>query len=91
MSMNRFLILAAAAGILALLNSCTPQQAQDAGRYQADIAAACGVAMTLAPIAGPYAPWIVGACGSEALIARLALDPSSLEWLNGLMARVRQG
>ncbi len=79
----------AAATILALLNSCTPQQVQDdAGRYQADIAAACGIAMTLAPIAGPYAPWLVGACSSEALIARLALDPSSLEWLNGILARV---
>jgi hypothetical protein len=87
--MNRLIILAAAAGVLALLNSCTPQQVQDAGRYQADIAVACGVAMTPELIAGPYAPWIVGACSSEALIARLALDPSSLEWLNGILARVR--
>jgi hypothetical protein len=85
--MTRLLI---AAAILALA-ACTPQQVQDAGRYQADIAAACGVAMTLAPIAGPYAPWIVGACGSEQMIARLALDPSSLEWLTGILARVRQG
>ena len=65
----------------------TPQQAQTAGTYQAQIAAACNVAMSLAPAAGPVAPWIVGGCGSEELIAKLALDPTSLAWVNSLIAK----
>ncbi len=78
-------LLALAAG-----GACTPQQQLDAGRYQAQIAGACQVAMTLAPVAGPYAIYIIGACETEAAIARLALDPSSLTWLQGIVARLRR-
>ena len=45
--------------------------------------------MSLAPIAGPVAPWIIGGCGAEAMIARLALDPTSLAWVNELVAQVK--
>ncbi len=82
-------ICAAAIALPLAFAACTPQQVTTAQGYQADIAAACGVAMTLAPIAGPYGVWILGACSSEAVIARLALDPSSLEWINGIVAKVR--
>ena len=69
--------------------ACTPAQLDRAAVYQAQIAAACNVAMSLAPIAGPVAPWIIGGCGAEAMIARLALDPTSLAWVNELVAKVR--
>lgn len=72
-----------------VLAGCTTAQVQTATAYQAKIALACNVAMTLAPLAPPIAPWIVGGCGSEMAIAKLALDPSSLEWVNGLVAKAR--
>jgi hypothetical protein len=80
----------ALAGVLALsVAGCTQAQLDRAAGYQAQIASACAVAMSLAPIAGPYAVWIVGACQSEAMIARLALDPSSYAWLQELIAKAR--
>ncbi len=78
----------AIAGAL-LLAACTPQQAERAGDYQQAIAAACNIAMGLAPMAGPVAPWIIGGCISEEAIARLALDPNSLAWVNDQIAKVR--
>ncbi len=83
------LIIGPLMGLVAV-SACTPQQALDAGRYQAQIAGACQVAMTLAPIAGPYSIYIIGACATEEAIAKLALDPSSLTWLQGIVARLRQ-
>lgn len=81
---------AAFAGVLVgTLTACTPAQLDRAAGYQAQIAGACAVASTLAAVAGPYAVWIVGACSTEAAIAKLALDPSSLAWLTDLVARVR--
>jgi hypothetical protein len=84
--MNRALALA---GLLALA-ACTPAQLEEATLYQARIAGACSVAMTLAPVAGLAAPWIIGACGTEAAIARIALDPSTLAWINDLVAKLRR-
>lgn len=75
--------------LTALLLGCTPQQQQQATSYQQQIAFACGVAMGLAPVAGPYAPWIIGGCATEEAIARLALDPGSLVWVDGLIAKAR--
>ncbi len=77
-------------GAALALAACTPQQVLTAGQYQAQIAGACQVAMTLAPVAGPYSVWIIGACATEEAIARLALDPASLAWLQGIVARLRQ-
>lgn len=79
-------ICAAAALMLA---ACAPSQLADAQRYQADIAGVCGVAMTLAPFAPMIAPWVIGGCATEAAVAKLALDPSSLAWVNGLVAKMR--
>lgn len=99
MIVRNALIFAAGVGILAGLAAvpgCTPKQeaavtkgAAVARLYQAKLAGACQVAMTLAPIAGPVAPWIVGGCATEAAIAKLALDPSSLAWLQGLVAKAK--
>lgn len=72
-----------------IIGACTPQQALNFQPYQNQIAGACNIAMTLAPVAGPYGMYIIGACATEEAIARLALDPSSLVWLNGIVARVR--
>lgn len=72
-----------------VVTACTPAQLVTAQSYQDRIAGACAVAMTLAPLAGPVAPWIIGGCGTEAMIAKLALDPSSLAWINGLVAQAK--
>ena len=80
--------LAAVSVMLAVI-ACTPEQMLRAQSYQERIAAACNVAMTLAPVAGPVAPWILGACGAEMMVAKLALDPSSLAWINELIAKAR--
>ena len=94
---DRFLITLNFVAIAALLvmAACTQQQLQSfetAGpTYQQKIAAACAVAMSLAPAAGPMAPWIIGGCASEAAIAKLALDPNSLVWVNGLINKVPHG
>lgn len=73
------------------LAGCAAAQVATTQSYQDKIAGACGVAMTLAPIAGPVTPWILGGCATEAAIARLALDPSSLAWINGLVVKARGG
>ena len=81
---------ALAAGVaLGVLTACTPAQIETAISYQEKIARACSVAMTLAPFSGPVAPWIVGGCGAERMIAQLALDPSSLAWVQELIAKAR--
>jgi len=80
---------AAAVAIPLALVACTPQQTAALQRYQDQIAGACSLAMTLAPMAGPAGAWIIGGCATETAVARLALDPSSLAWLNGIVARLR--
>lgn len=84
--MKRYTTISLALAIA--LAACSAAQLQTATEYQAKIAHACGVAMTLAPLAGPYASWIIGGCASEAAIAKLALDPFGLEWVNGLVTKV---
>ena len=64
-----------------LTAACTPGQLD---QYQQQIRMACAVAMALAPY-----PEVVGACRTEATIAAVALDPSTLDWLNGIITRVR--
>ncbi len=72
-----------------LLVACTPEQVIRAQSYQDKIAGACSGAMSLSPIAGPIAPYIIGGCGAEEMIAKLALNPTSLAWINGLIAMVK--
>ncbi len=80
--------LAAVAG-LALLASCTQAQLDQAAAYQAQIATACNIAMALLPQSGSVAPWINAGCSTQDMIAKLALDPSSLVWINELAAKAR--
>lgn len=74
--------------IVLSLAACTQAQIETAQGYQDKIAGACAMAMTIAPLTGSVAPWIVGGCATEADIARLALDPTSFVWLRGLVVSV---
>ena len=86
--MKRIIITA---GLTLGLAACSPVQLDKAQGYQAQIAAACQVAMALAPMAPTIAPWIIGGCSTEAAIAKLALDAGSLIWVNDLAAKARVG
>lgn len=95
MTRSRLILTVAAAFAL---TGCTTAQVNTARTYQQDVAAACHVAMglvTTTPLGavptpvGPIAPWILGGCATEEAIARLALDPTSLAWINGLIAKTR--
>lgn len=87
--------LAFALGVLLALGACTTGQVTTAQSYQAKIAGVCNTAMTLvsfplfAPFAAPVAPWVIGGCATEEAIAKLALDPSSLAWVNGLINKMK--
>lgn len=83
--MNRILAVA----LIASVAACTTAQVDKATGYQTMIAGACSTAMLLSPNAGPIAPYIIGGCATEEAIARLALDPSSLAWVNNLVAKVK--
>lgn len=80
----------ALAGVLALtlLAGCTAEQQQAAAKYHADIQYVCRQAMAVAPMFPAVAPWLVGACQSEAAVARLALRSDSLEWLSTILGRL---
>ena len=82
-----------AAALLAL-TACagtTPEEAETTAiGYQRAIAGACTVAMELAPLALPIAPYIIGGCATESAIAKLALNPTSLAWVNELVAKARR-
>ena len=76
---------------LLLLAGCTGGMV-DQGKVDvanAQLQLACGTAMTLSPIAGPYAPFILAGCGSAEGLARLAGDPASVAWVNDLILKVR--
>ena len=83
------LVLAGMLGAAATLAACAPV----AGRAMMigpALIAACDAAMALSPVAGPYAVWIDAGCGTAEAVARLAADPSSTAWVNGLIAAIRQ-
>ena len=83
-------VAAAALVLSACSGPITPTQVQTAQNNQAVVASLCNQAMALAPIAGPYAIWITAACGSEMLVADLALQPGAINYLNSIIARVRK-
>lgn len=72
--------------ITVALSGCTPMERDQA---TADIYAACSTAMMLAPAAGPAAPFILAGCGSAEAIAKLASDPSSVAWVENLIAQAK--
>lgn len=65
------------------------QIAAKAQAIQPALLAACGTAMRLAPLAGAYAPFIVAGCGTAEAVDKLAADPSSTAWVNGIIAGVQ--
>lgn len=67
----------------------TAQIASKAQAIQPALIAACNTAMTLAPLAGPYAQFIVAGCGTTEAVDKLAADPSSTQWVNGIVASVQ--
>jgi len=77
-------------GIAELTSGCTPQQQKEAAVASASLQAACAAAMQLAPLAGPVAPYIIAGCATASGIAKLAADPSSVAWVESLIAEVRQ-
>jgi hypothetical protein len=64
--------------------------ARVAQQIQPALVPACDAAMLLAPLAGPAAPFIIAGCGSAEAIDKLAGDPSSTAWVNGIIADVQK-
>src|SRR5258706_10341894 len=88
------LVVAATVGAIVLtgivLSGCTPAQVERAWTYQDAVASMCSTAMLLATAAGPVGVYIIGGCATEAAVAKLALDPTSLAWLQGLVAKAKR-
>lgn len=74
---------------LGVLVACSPAQETKVAVASQELTQACDLAMTLSPLAGPVAPWIVAGCGTAEAVAKLAADPSSAVWVNGLIAKVQ--
>lgn len=71
------------------LSACTLAQQTSAQKYQDMIAGACTSALALVPTTSVYRPWIDAGCVSEAAVAKLALDPNTLLWINDIIKRAR--
>ena len=83
--------LALAIGLAAALGLAACQEIADTAKtLDPKLTAACNTALALSSFAGPYAVWIEAACGSAEAIAKLAQDPSSLAWLDQLIADVEK-
>ncbi len=67
-----------------LLAACTPAQVDRAESIHAKIAALCKIAAAVAP-----SIYVTAACLTEAGIAKLALDPDSIEWLQDFIEKRR--
>jgi hypothetical protein len=83
-------------GLLALA-ACTGNVAVDAQRNSAAVAQACAVALPYAsaalaiPTVGPFvAAGVQVGCMTNAGLAKLAADPSSVAWLNQQTAMLKQ-
>ncbi len=70
------------------LAGCTTTQVATVQGYQDQLVSACSLALPLAvvPMVGVY---ITAGCATEQAIAKLALDPSSLAWVNGLIVKAK--
>jgi len=83
--------LALAFGLASALGLAACQQiAAEATKIDPKLTAACDAALALSSLAGVYAVWIEAACGSAEAIAKLAQDPTSLAWLEQLIADVEK-
>ena len=85
-------LIGGSVGLLGLwLTGCTQGQVDPAKVAVVDsqLQLACDTAMALAPAAGPIAPYILAGCGTAEGLAKLASDPASIQWVNGLIAQVK--
>lgn len=37
----------------------------------------------------PITPYVIAGCATEEGLAKLATDPSSIEWVNGLVSQIK--
>jgi hypothetical protein len=85
----RILICFAIGVLAAACSAGAPDAARpDYARIDRDAKALCAAALPLAPLAGPYAPIIEGACIGEAAIARLASDPVAMARLHEIIKKI---
>lgn len=89
--MKRFIAIALAVSLAACSAAGVSKVSSVAAQIQPTLITACNAAMMLAPLAGPVAPWIVGGCGTVEAVDKLAADPTSTAWVNGLIAMVSGG
>jgi hypothetical protein len=71
------------------LVGCNGVSQSQADNIRAQVQALCGTAMSLAPLAGPYAIWITAGCGSAEAVADLATKPGAVAYLNTIIAKVK--
>ena len=78
----------AVAGIMCLVGCTSTSEAPTTG-FQSQIEAACSDAMLLANVDPAIGVYITAGCGTEEAIAALAANPTSLAWVNDLIAKVK--
>jgi nitrous oxide reductase accessory protein NosL len=88
--MTRYALIAAVAALAACSQVQEDRAVSAAQTANMTLESACDMAVMLAPIAGPYAPFITAGCSTAEGIAKLASDPSSVAWVEGLIADVRK-
>jgi hypothetical protein len=91
--------LYAALAAALLLSGCSDAQVDTvqagAAKVGPALQTACNAAMALAPVAAavPQAaaivPFVMAGCGAAEGLAKLAADPSSVAWVNGLVAKMQ--
>jgi hypothetical protein len=63
---------------------------QKADAVEARIEALCAEAEPLADLYPPVGVYVHAACATEAMIAKLALDPRTVAWLQAMIDELRQ-
>lgn len=71
---------------LLAIAACSSEQVRS---YQDQIAAVCATIMPLASFVPSVGIYAAAGCATESVIARLALDPTSLQWLDDLKSKLK--
>jgi hypothetical protein len=93
MDFARFAAPMALACALGAASACS-QAVTDAGKAQQEIAMVCAEAAPLAALYPAVGVYVTAACADEEAIAKLALSPGGLAWLEQLyreLATIRKG
>lgn len=86
--------IATAITLAAALVSCTAAQQKTVNTGVAAVTAACmdvaplANAALLVPVAAPVAVYVTAACQDATTIAKIAADPTTVEWLAGLKSQL---